>query len=631
MPHLRSSIALLCCLLALVTLAGPAGAADAKPASATDKAKDKDPGIAARKAHLENVLQHFNLGVCASVEYLDETRDKNGAKWMFRQQYVSGGAGWDDKRQTWDTVFLFDWNKYVNPDKKRGVWLDTWVKATVDHGYIPWITMYNLAQSFPADYKPGPPQATPANAKNVETMRSYWEQVKLMMQICGKYPDKPMVVQVEPDEWGHLLIAGGMQPTKVDVKVGSSGLEELKGLPDDLIGYASAWTRLRARYAPMNVLMCCNLSEWDAKGTMSAANWARYMIECGVDKWDLAVAQFSDFDLGAQGKKPPYAPDRTMFAYFDSFEEQLKFVEDFHKATGLWIFYWQVAVGNTWFLCENQTPGHFTDCIPQFLLEDYPRNTTIARYVQAGCAGFIFNSGGMHSTSVDDSEKDGITNPPPTPGNLGHKSEYPDDDGGYMRLRCANYYKNPYPILGKSKAKGAADKQDQGAPAETPSATKELAAKAPPETFATYRDILKERLSAEIAGGRHPRFAYSAIRQDVVVEGLEKGVYSLKMVDGGSMLTVELFKDLKPEDGKAIALAVVRSNHAEDHALAAFFALAAGDQREGRNQLGQAGEQAAAIEAIFAANDPAAPPAKPAAKPAANVPDDAKAAAPESR
>jgi hypothetical protein len=57
------------------------------------------------------------------------------------------------------------------------------------------------------------------------------------------------------------------------------------------------------------------------------------------------------------------------------------------------------------------------------------------------------------STASWDARKDGITNPDPIPGNLGKKSEYPDDDGGYIRLRVGEYYKNPYPILGKPAPK----------------------------------------------------------------------------------------------------------------------------------------------------------------------------------
>ncbi len=619
MPLRALFLAIICALGSLAPLA----AAEAKAA------KGADPGVATRKAFLRDILQYFNLGVCAPISYLDETRDKNGAKWMFRQQYVSGGAGWEGKRQSWDTIFLYDWNKWVNPDKKTGVWLDNWVKETVANGFSPWITMYNLAQSYPADYKPGPAQATPANSKNVETMLSYWQQVRLMMQICGKYPATPMVVQVEPDEWGHLLISGGMEPANAVVMVGSSGLAELKGLPDNLIGYASAWTRLRALYAPMNVLMCCNLSEWDARGKMSAACWARYMIECGVDKWDLAVAQFSDFDLGAQGKLPPYKADRTMFSYFDDFNEQLRFVSDFHQATGLWIFYWQVAVGNTYFLCENNTPGHFTDTIAQWLLEDYPRNDVISRYVQAGCAGFIFNSGGMHSTCVDDNEKDGITNPPQIPGNLGHKSLYADDDGGYMRLRCGNYYKKPYPILGKAKAVVAkGDAADAGASEASAAASPPPAPlpKASPESLAHYRDVLKERVIDQLKAGRHPRFAFSALRSQVAIDSIASDGSANLQLDGlDSKMNLDLFKDIKPIDGEAIAISVMRENHPEDRVLIAFFALADGELQEGRKQLAQASGAGSEVAALFGldaaakippqAQDPKADPQAQGAKP----------------
>jgi hypothetical protein len=65
----------------------------------------------------------------------------------------------------------------------------------------------------------------------------------------------------------------------------------------------------------------------------------------------------------------------------------------------------------------------------------------------------MFEGGQGPSTKVYDSRKDGITNPAPIPGNLGHKSEFADDDGGYMRLRAGAYYKKPFPILGKSAAK----------------------------------------------------------------------------------------------------------------------------------------------------------------------------------
>ena len=59
-----------------------------------------DPGMATRaKLKEKYLLQYFTLGINAPVEWVVETREKNGAKWDFRMQYWSGGAGWDGKDQ----------------------------------------------------------------------------------------------------------------------------------------------------------------------------------------------------------------------------------------------------------------------------------------------------------------------------------------------------------------------------------------------------------------------------------------------------------------------------------------------------------------------------------------------------
>ena len=35
-----------------------------------------------------------------------------------------------------------------------------------------------------------------------------------------------------------------------------------------------------------------------------------------------------------------------------------------------------------------------------------------------------------------------MSNPAPVPGNAGERSEFPDDDGGYLRLRGGRYYQS---------------------------------------------------------------------------------------------------------------------------------------------------------------------------------------------
>ena len=258
----------------------------------------------------------------------------------------------------------------------------------------------------------------------------------------------PVVVQLEPDEWGHMLIPAGMDPAKVDVKIGSCGMEELKGLPDNLFGYAAALEKLRDTYAPKNVLLGCNPSGWDWKGSMTGTKFGHIMKQV-CPNWELAVFETGDRDKGMQGKAPPYG---NQVSICENFDNHIRWIEEFHAASGMPVVVWQVAMGNTIYATCNNTPGHECDNLAQTLLEDYPKNPMIARYVKAGCIGWLFQGGQGDSTNAWDAKKDGITNPAAIPGNLGKKSEYPDDDGGYIRLRVGEYYKNPYPILGKAPA-----------------------------------------------------------------------------------------------------------------------------------------------------------------------------------
>ena len=47
----------------------------------------------------------------------------------------------------------------------------------------------------------------------------------------------------------RMVTTDGHRLSKVDVKVGSTGMEELKGLPDNLFGWAAAFAALAALIA----------------------------------------------------------------------------------------------------------------------------------------------------------------------------------------------------------------------------------------------------------------------------------------------------------------------------------------------------------------------------------------------
>jgi hypothetical protein len=559
---IRILLIVLACLTPAVAQAGP-----------------KDAGREARrKLFRERFLDHFSLGVQAPVEWMVETRDKNGCRWDCQVEYLSGGAGLPGKPH---------WLDFGNSPQRS-------VAAARKAGVVPWFTFYLLAGSAPAQYKGGAGQAAVTNAKVAATMKDYFSLFKTLMEGCAKEAPWPVMVQIEPDEWCHLLLAAGMDPAKVDIKIGSCGLEELKGLPDNLFGYAAALKRLRDQIAPLNVLLGCNPSGWDATGTMSGAKMGLTMKQL-AGEWDFAVFETGDKNKGLAGVAPPYgtAIDRT-----GNLENHLKWIADFHAASGLYVFVWQVASGNTYFSTCNNTPGHYCDNLAQMLLEDYPKNPTVSRYVKSGCIGWMFYAGQDADTRVYDHLKDGITNPPPIPGNLGHKSEHADDDGGYTRLRAGAYYKKPFPILAKP---GAKPPPEPPPAAPTPAPAAKAAAPlgtASPDAVAAWDAKLRAAVTEDFQAGRKIRFHLKVVGQPAEATSIDaEGILTFRS-DVGNFPT--RWKDLALQDRRNMAVARIReSKRAEDLCLAAFFQLACGDEAAGRALL--KGVPAADAEEVTAA------------------------------
>jgi len=542
-----------------------------------------DSGKAARQRILkERLLHHFTLGVDAPVEWIVETREKNGARWDFTAGYLSGSAG---PGEAGDGQWFF----------KYGTVESTLRKAR-EAGIMVWWTYYVLAASHPALYKPGPAQATPVNARVPETMRSYFEIFKRVLLACAKYPDVPVVLHIEPDEWGHLLLSAGMDPEKVDVKVGSSGMPELRDLPDNLVGWAKAFRRLRDMYAPANVLLASNPSGWDWRGSMTPKKWAQYLAPCGALEWELAVFETGDRDKGMKGLLPPYGDKVDVTG---SFENHISWIDGFHRATGLYVVVWQAAMGNTYFRTCNNTRLHYCDNLAQTLLEGYPENRTIERYVGAGCAGWVFLAGQWQdSTHAHDFAKDGVTNPEPIAGNLGHVSEYPDDDGGFLRIFAGRYYRRPFPILGKPPHEPeAAGRERERGPGPPPSRV------APPQPNAqaasAYDALLRARLAEELSAGRAPVFFLGSARAEVRVFALEGAdILRVRDIRYGTEFGIA-WSRLSAADLRGLALAALRKGVPRDHALVAFYALASGETAQAEEHLAAAGEFAGEVRAAF--------------------------------
>jgi hypothetical protein len=332
------------------------------------------------------------------------------------------------------------------------------------------------------------------------------------------------------------------------------------------------------------VLLACNPSGWDWQNSMSGAKMgAAFKQMCG-DDYELAAFEFGDRDKGCM-KPPPYGDASGIC---QTFPNHLKWIQEFHETSGLWVCMWQVACGNTYFATCDNSAGHRCDNLVQFILEGYPKNDGIAKYVAAGCCGWMLNAGQGDCCSVYDNKKDGVTNPSPIPGNQGKQSQYADDDGGFMRLMGAAYYKKPYPILGKkgkaSSVGAAGDDDDKPEQPEKPARTATLADAGAPKQWS---EKLRGRIQEELAAHRTIKFTYSALKTTVRIDGLENAVMKVRLEDGAQLDLP--WGALQKADLLQLAIAQVRDTRPEDHAIAGFYLMLDGQLDKADEQLSQSG------------------------------------------
>lgn len=247
--------------------------------------------------------------------------------------------------------------------------------------------------------------------ENAAVMKKYFADLKTFFQKAGGH-GKPCILHVEPGVWASL------ENAKVAVR--STGLAELEGLDDSAASFGKAFGLLRDRYAA-NVLLA-----WHA----TRGERAEAIFRSGT--WDLVFTDVGDRDAALRG---PWWAEKD-------FEDFRAWCSDLHRQTGLPLMIWRIPLGNTRMAACNNTPWHYMDNRAEYWLEDYPANRRLAEWTRAGVLGFLFGGGAIECTVHKDSAKDGVTNPEPIQGNKGERSAFPDDDGGYLRLRAGRYYGN---------------------------------------------------------------------------------------------------------------------------------------------------------------------------------------------
>jgi hypothetical protein len=348
-----------------------------------------------------------------------------------RYQYLSGGVNTGSGWATWNA---------------NGSYVTLYIQESIAQGIIPVFSYYMIFNSEPGRWQ-GEPTGVFTNLQTTDTMRSYYADLKLFFQRAGAFTGRRVVLHVEPDLWGymHSRRAAGDDGRSVPVRVASTGMPELAGLPDNAAGFAQAIARLRDSYAP-NVWLAYSLNVWgtqfgitsnasDATVNAHATRAAAFLNSLG-GRFDLVFGEFSDRDAGYY----QHVAGDGGASWWDAgdFSRFARYLSTFVTNTGKRVVLWQIPLGNTRMRAMNNTWQHYQDNRVEWLLDD-PSRAHLWEYVQAGVVAFLFGRGADGNTCACDAGRDGVTNPGPINGNTGWATSA-DDDGGFFRQRTAAYY-----------------------------------------------------------------------------------------------------------------------------------------------------------------------------------------------
>ena len=306
-----------------------------------------------------------------------------------------------------------------------------------------------------------------ANLNDPSVMRAYYEDFKLLMQkIAASNPKGRVLINIEPDLNGVMQLHSSNTAGDASLQstsVASSGHPDAQDYPDTFRGYYQALAHIRDMYAP-SVLLGLDVANWAAGHDVAAAlhenpayDWpshalrtAKYLNSLGAPS-QFELLFYSPLDRDAAY----YEAQRGKNVWWDdtnekepTFSTMGAWLGKIVSATGRRAMLWQVPNGNRVYRAVNNTNGHWQDNRAEYFLNPVNGRAHLAEWAGFGVVGILWGSGELSQTNYYDAANDGVTNPPPINGNTA-VSSYPDDDGGYLRLRLTDYYASaPLPLPG---------------------------------------------------------------------------------------------------------------------------------------------------------------------------------------
>ena len=339
---------------------------------------------------------------------------KAAGNYGFRYQYLAGGVNTGSGWATW------------NDD---GGFVSNYIEESAAVGITPVFTYYQIFQSSPGRDQ-GESSGIATNLGNGSTMNAYWNDMKLFFQRAGEFPGTQVIFHVEPDLWGYTQKQGGDNASAVTARVGSAGVPEIAGQPDNMVGFASAIRLLRDRYAP-NVQLAYQLSVWGTGNDIALSNPSDAEVDRLAGRaagyfnslqggFDLVFSEFSDRDAGF--KADQYGDGGASWWDDGDFRRNIRFLSGFSSQTQKRLVMWQIPFGNTKVAELDNSWNAYQDNRVEWLLDD-PSGEHLAAYVNAGVVALLFGRGADGATCACDANDDGR-----------------DDDGGYFKERVRAYY-----------------------------------------------------------------------------------------------------------------------------------------------------------------------------------------------
>jgi hypothetical protein len=172
--------------------------------------------------------------------------EEAGQTWM-----RDSGVPWDVRYRYFPKGWVNNWG-WSPPD---GSWGATFMQESFTQGYIAAPVFYQLAQ------EPGGGEAESlAKVQNVTTMRSYFSDLRILMQRAKEH-GKPILVLIEPDAFGLLQFQTNSNPNAY-AAVAATGLPELANLPNTVAGWGQAFLQMRKAVGANNVILGIHVSAW---------------------------------------------------------------------------------------------------------------------------------------------------------------------------------------------------------------------------------------------------------------------------------------------------------------------------------------------------------------------------------